>query len=255
MYGETQFIFKCREALVACALAGACLLTLPLLALAMFVLRPILGVVAVVLVLGAIVYCLTDPQLGHRLQRTRVTPRVRSYRGIRLARDVAIDRGHCWAWADGDVIVGADDLVQAALGPVERVTLPAEGERIARGEPLCMLEHQDRSIALPSPVSGVVVGVNEGLREHPELINSSPFTEGWVALIHADRMDEERSELLFGHKASRWMRGQVDALLRRLPGADGAAQPLDRRIDRPTWDAIRPVLAGQRGWRDVPWAA
>ncbi|MFG0284887.1 MAG: glycine cleavage system protein H [Phycisphaerales bacterium JB039] len=254
MYVQTPLISKCREALLASALVVAAMLCLPLIGVAMFVLRPLLGPIAIALVVGAGLYCLAEPRVRQRQLRTRIVPKVRSYRGIRLARDVALDRGHCWAWADGDVVVGADDLVQAALGPIDHVGLPAEGERIARGEPLCLLEHQDRSIALPSPVSGVVIGVNPALREHPELINTSPFTEGWVALIHADRMAEERPELLVGHRAWRWMRGQVDALLARLPVRDGA-ESLDRRIDRPMWDALRPVLAGQRSWRDAFWSA
>jgi glycine cleavage system H protein len=36
---------------------------------------------------------------------------------------------------------------------------------------------------LYAPISGEVIEVNEALRDAPELMNSDPFGEGWIAKV------------------------------------------------------------------------
>jgi len=223
---------------------------LPFLLLALILFRPFIVGAGAGVILVIALYTLIQPDARARLC-AEIMPRIKSYRGIRFARDVAIDRGHSWASVDDDVTVGADDFVQAILGPVDTVRLPIKGGHVERGRPLFGLVHGDRSLELPSPVSGTVVGVNTELFEHPELINQSPFDDGWIAIIHADHLQDDRRDLMVGKEARRWMHEQIDSLIGVLPSSETATEEsperLYRRIDPAAWEAMRESVAHPSG--------
>lgn len=176
-----------------------------------------------------------------------------TYSGLRLDTGVALHPAHAWMRIDGDeATVGADDLVQAVLGPVERVELPETGTRVRRGEVLFRLRHGDRDVAVRAPVSGTVLGVNEALFETPELCNESPFCGGWAVRLSGEDLKGERRALHRGADARGWFRGEVDRLLAEvLPGmpVGGELAPtlpdggelsagLHREIDDGTWRRV-----------------
>jgi glycine cleavage system H protein len=43
---------------------------------------------------------------------------------------------------------------------------------------------------VPAPVSGIVIAINEALRAAPELINSSPYEDGWIYRIRLSNKAE-----------------------------------------------------------------
>lgn len=232
----TRMRWHARECVVPGVIALVVVACLPLIGMIAFALRPIV-ITGVLLVLAvALVRCAMGSHV--RDWWGAVLASEATYRGLRIARDVAMDPGHCWALIEGDVVVGADDLVQSVLGPIDEVALPYIGRRVVRGEPLFRLRHGERIIELPSPVSGTVVAGNEALRERPELINAKPFGEGWVVRIHANRIPEERRHLLCGRRAWRWFQREVDLLLRLLPEAPVDTR-LDLRIDNAAWSFIK----------------
>ena len=96
------------------------------------------------------------------------------------------------------VTVGVTDYAQAELGDVIAVEAPeVERDIVINGE-VGMLEADDGNFELKAPTSGSVVEVNEAVLEKPELINESPFDDGWIFRMNvddeealADLMDEE----------------------------------------------------------------
>ena len=237
-----------RECVVLTAVAFAVVLCLPLIGLVAYALRSLIlvGVAGVLIAIGY--SCVRDLRARARSPEGMGD----GYRGLRLAEDVALDAGHCWAWLGDEAVIGADDLVQSALGTIERIELPAPGDRVERGLTLFRIGHDDRTLELPSPVSGTVVAVNDALRDHPELINTSPFGLGWAVRIRADRLQEEKCQLLIGRRAARWFRREVDFLFRLLtPNGSVAGQTatpddIHRRIDQPAWCILRRTLDARR---------
>jgi glycine cleavage system H protein len=216
--------------------------SVPLLgALCLFARPALLGVLALV-ALAAVLRLMAGPRARGWWARA-ISP-VSEYRGLRITRQAAMDAGHCWASLEGEnAVVGVDDLVASALGPVEEVGLPYVGRRVARGEPLVRLRRGSRTVDLPSPLSGTIVARNESLNDHPELINEKPFVEGWVARIRAERLSEERPSLMIGRRAVRWFRREVDMLLRLLATPGPAGSRLDLRIDDASWELVRRAFA------------
>lgn len=236
-----------RECVALGAIALLLVLASPFVAIVLFTTRPFLIVIALIALVAIVSPFVIVPRLRGRWQAD-VAPES-AYRGLRLARDVALHPGHTWAWiGEEEIIVGADDLAQAELGPIDRVDLPAEGTRVRQDETLFRVRHGSRTIELPAPVSGTIVRLNERLRAQPELINRRPFSLGWVARIHADEhLVDDRRRLRSGRSAWRWFRTEVDALLSALPESqavteecsEGITERLYTAIDDATWSRLR----------------
>jgi glycine cleavage system H protein len=98
--------------------------------------------------------------------------------------------GHEWVRlkADGAVRVGITDYAQAQLGEVVYVQLPLLGDSVTGGEPVGEVESTKSVSDLFAPLAGEVVARNDTLEEHPELINSDPYGEGWMIEIKLSEM-------------------------------------------------------------------
>jgi len=90
--------------------------------------------------------------------------------------------------ADGAVRVGITDYAQAQLGEVVYVQLPLLGDSVTGGEPVGEVESTKSVSDLFAPLAGEVVARNDTLEEHPELINSDPYGEGWMIEIKLSEM-------------------------------------------------------------------
>lgn len=90
---------------------------------------------------------------------------------------------------DGIVEIGITDFAQSELGSLVFVNLPEEGDEVESGEAFGDVESVKAVSDVISPVSGVVVEVNEVLLDHPEMINDSPY-EVWMIRV-SDITDED----------------------------------------------------------------
>jgi glycine cleavage system H protein len=96
---------------------------------------------------------------------------------------------------DGVVTVGITDHAQHALGDIVFVELPSEGDRVVMEEQCGVVESVKAASEIYSPLTGEVVAANEILLDKPELINTSPYEEGWLFKIKLDD-DSEVERLL-----------------------------------------------------------
>lgn len=99
---------------------------------------------------------------------------------------------HEWARVeeDGTVTIGITDHAQDALGDVVYVETPEVGSRVNVGEEAGVVESVKAASDIYSLVSGQVVAVNEALEESPEIVNSSPYDEGWFFRVRPDDLAE-----------------------------------------------------------------
>jgi len=98
---------------------------------------------------------------------------------------------HEWARRDGDTVrVGITDFAQDELGDVVFVELPEVGEQVTAGDAFGVIESIKAVSDLYAPVSGEVVAVNETLFDRPELVNESPFEDGWMLALVLDDPDD-----------------------------------------------------------------
>lgn len=99
---------------------------------------------------------------------------------------------HEWIREEGGgiVSVGITDYAQEALGDVVYVELPEVGDVINTGDEAGIVESVKAASDIFAPVSGTVVAVNEELADAPQIINSSPYGDGWFFKIKLSDPDE-----------------------------------------------------------------
>ncbi len=91
---------------------------------------------------------------------------------------------HEWALVEDEIVtVGITDFAQDALGDVVFVELPEVGTLVELGKPFGVVESVKAVSDVYAPVSGEVVEVNEELPDAPEVINTSPYEDGWMIKI------------------------------------------------------------------------
>jgi len=106
--------------------------------------------------------------------------------------NVKYTKEHEWVLdnPDGSVRIGITDYAQAALGDIVYIQLPKLNSAVAGGSVCGEVESTKSVSEIYAPVGGTVVKVNEKLESNPELINSDPFGEGWIAEIsNVDRSE------------------------------------------------------------------
>ena len=110
--------------------------------------------------------------------------------------DLKYHKEHTWAKIEGEVaIIGITDYAQDQLGEVLFVDLPEVGDTITQGEPFGSIESAKVSSDLYAPVSGEIIEVNEALDDEPELVNSSPYEDGWIIKVKVSDPAEEANLL------------------------------------------------------------
>ena len=108
-------------------------------------------------------------------------------------------KSHEWVRVeeDGLMTVGISDHAQALLGDLVFVELPEVGSELAAEDEACVVESVKAASDVYMPVSGEIVEINEALADEPEIINTSPYDNGWLFKVQAsaqevdDLMDAE----------------------------------------------------------------
>ncbi len=108
--------------------------------------------------------------------------------------DLRYTREHEWVRVEEDTgTVGITDYAQDQLGDIVYVDLPAVGAKVSHMGKFGEIESVKAVSELYSPVSGEVVDVNVALADKPELVNESPYGQGWmirVRLSNAGELDK-----------------------------------------------------------------
>ena len=92
---------------------------------------------------------------------------------------------HEWVSESSPTLIrmGITDFAQGALGDIVYVQLPKVGDVVV-ADKVCGEVESSKSVSeIFSPVSGTIVAVNDGLNQTPELLNSDPYGQGWLAEI------------------------------------------------------------------------
>ncbi|MCS7078655.1 MAG: glycine cleavage system protein GcvH [Chloracidobacterium sp.] len=105
--------------------------------------------------------------------------------------DLQYSKDHEWIRVTGDTgRVGITHYAQESLGDVVYVDLPKVGTTVKANEPFGSVESVKAVSELFAPVSGEVIEVNTKLADAPELVNSSPYDEGWMIVIKLSNPSE-----------------------------------------------------------------
>ena len=100
-------------------------------------------------------------------------------------------KDHEWMKMEGDIaVVGISDFAQDALGDVVFINLPEVGDTVTAGESFGDVESVKAVSDVNSPVTGVIVEVNEELADSPENLNEDPYG-AWIIKVEQITETEE----------------------------------------------------------------
>jgi glycine cleavage system H protein len=98
--------------------------------------------------------------------------------------DLRYSKEHEWVRAEGTrATIGITSFAADELGDIVFVELPEVGARLEQFGTFGVVESVKAVSDLYAPVSGEVVEVNDALSDRPELLNSDPHGEGWIARL------------------------------------------------------------------------
>jgi glycine cleavage system H protein len=109
-----------------------------------------------------------------------------------IPEDMRYLASHEWARlnADGTVTIGVTDYAQESLGDVVYIELPEVGAQVTAHEEAGVVESVKAASDIFSLVSGEVIEINEILADEPELVNESPYADGWFFRVRPDDIIE-----------------------------------------------------------------
>ncbi len=111
---------------------------------------------------------------------------------MEIPKDYKYSKEHSWLQLlnDNQALVGITEFAQSELGEIVYVDLPSIGKQFKKDEVFGSVEALKTTSDLYMPVSGEITEVNTALKYNATLINSDPFTEGWVIKIKLSDADE-----------------------------------------------------------------
>ncbi|MBL63803.1 MAG: glycine cleavage system protein H [Opitutae bacterium] len=115
-----------------------------------------------------------------------------------LPENLRYTKEHEWARSEenGSLTIGITHHAQESLGDITFVELPEVGSRFTEGEVFGVVESVKAASDLFAPVAGEVVAVNEALDLTPEMVNETPYAEGWMIKVKPDDPEAINSLLL-----------------------------------------------------------
>ena len=102
-----------------------------------------------------------------------------------------------WANLEGTrVRLGVSDYTQRTGGDAAFVELVREGTAVERQAEIGTLETSKTTVSLHSPISGTMEQTNATLLNKPELVNSDPYGDGWLAILLPSNLEDDLKALM-----------------------------------------------------------
>jgi glycine cleavage system H lipoate-binding protein len=133
---------------------------------------------------------------------------------IKAPNGLYFDKSHTWAFMekDGVVRIGVDDFLQHITGTITRVKMKETGDSVRKGEVILTLIKDGKQLNIYAPVTGTIKEYNTALSNDSSLLNSSPFTEGWVYIIEPKNWIREIEFMFMGDRYKDWLSDEFSRL-------------------------------------------
>ena len=110
---------------------------------------------------------------------------------MNIPEELRYTEEHEWVKLDGNVAtLGITDFAQSELGDIVFIEVETIGENLNKNEVFGTVEAVKTVSDLFIPVSGKVLEFNNALEDNPELVNDSPYGDGWIVKIEISNTDE-----------------------------------------------------------------
>jgi glycine cleavage system H protein len=116
---------------------------------------------------------------------------------FKVATDRLYTDTHLWVKPEADLVrLGLSDYLQQTSGDVAFAEPKSVGTTLTLGDELATIETMKTNLSIPSPLSEGIKAVNPRLEDEPELVNKTPYDDGWLVLIEASAWEADKLNLL-----------------------------------------------------------
>ena len=114
-----------------------------------------------------------------------------------IPSNLKFSKTHVWLedLGENSYRVGITDFAQDELGDIVFVEPPEEGREYDQADECAVVESVKSTSDIYCPLSGTITEINSKLNDTPDLINSEPYSEGWIFILKAND-DSELNELI-----------------------------------------------------------
>ena len=108
-----------------------------------------------------------------------------------IPNNLLYTKEHEWISVDNNIAtVGVSDYAQSELGDIVFIEMPVVNNRFDKNDIFGTIEAVKTLADLYLPISGQIIEINESLDSNPELVNSSPYNEGWLVKIKVQNSND-----------------------------------------------------------------
>ncbi len=174
------------------------------------VLLSLVGLVVIGLVVTYLLNYLRDRRKSAS-EIHRVAAGVLDENAISVLQGLYFDRSHTWSFMekDGRVKVGIDDFLQHVTGPITCVKMKKSGETVNKGEAFLSVIQEGKRLNIKSPVTGTIMEHNDMLIMNSNLVNTSPFNDGWIYKIEPSNWLKDIQSFFMGDRYRTWIHQEM----------------------------------------------
>lgn len=185
----------------------------------------VIAVIATVTVVAFALYRITRAATEIPVAPARPQMAAFSLKSLITPAGILFDKGHTWAFMEknGIVKVGIDDFLQHITGSITKVKMLSAGEKVRKGDHVLTLIQNGKQLTVKSPVSGTIVTRNERLLGDADVVNSSPYDEGWIYAIEPENWEKDSRLLNIAWKYADYLKEEFTRIrdfLSVMPGTN-----------------------------------
>jgi glycine cleavage system H protein len=141
-------------------------------------------------------------------------PKMVKAAGFEGPENYSFHPGHTWMHDEGrqNARVGIDAFAGNLFGHIDAIELAELNRWVRQGQKLCTLKRGDQSVAMLSPVEGVLVSLNHEVLKNPNLATEDPYKNGWLCVVKAPELATNVKNLLQGPIVPAWMQNSIARL-------------------------------------------
>ncbi|RKX71082.1 glycine cleavage system protein H [candidate division WOR-3 bacterium] len=140
--------------------------------------------------------------------------------GYNMPDELYYHKEHSWARVneDGTVTVGMNEFYYKLAGETTYIDLPMEDDEVSQGETCGKLQSSKWVGKFVSPLSGVIIAVNEKLEDDCTILNQDPYGEGWIMKLKPSNLEEELKNLYHGETVEPWLKQEIEDAEKKKQG-------------------------------------
>lgn len=163
--------------------------------------------------------------------------------------------GHVWVQRlNGSVRMGIDDFARQIIGQIDDIKLPSIGTTLEKGDPLCVISGNEKSLELYAPLEGEITHINPDILDNPSLISMAPYERGWILIVKPEDILQASKRIPSGRAAKEWLKQESYTFYDLIQKHGGTELAPDRPIPndfaktvgKDIWDKIEKAFFKQK---------